>query len=203
MKLFHTPASPFARKVRACAISRGIDRQIELVGVNPWNASADLLAANPLSKVPCLVTADGVALFDSPVICEFLDSIDSLAGALPLFPRSGGARWRALKFQALADGIMDAAVIRRRELGRPREVARDENIARQKMLVEGAVDLLERDLPHQTLDIGSIAVACALGYLDFRWAVNPWRPGHPLLAAWYAEFAENPGIAGTVPSEMA
>ena len=143
MKLFHSPASPFVRKVMASAIAREIDAQIELVPANPHASPPALLAANPLSKVPCLITEDGVALFDSPVICEYLDALDD--GALPLFPRTGGARWRALKLQALADGIMDAAVSRRGELLRPKEAAREAFMARQKAAVDRGVAALEAD----------------------------------------------------------
>ncbi len=177
MKLFHSPASPFVRKVMASAIAREIDAQIELVPANPHASPPALLAANPLSKVPCLITEDGVALFDSPVICEYLDALDD--GALPLFPRTGGARWRALKLQALADGIMDAAVSRRGESLRPKEAAREAFMARQKAAVDRGVAALEADLPHPAIDIGSIAAGCALGYLDFRFPHEPWRPAAP------------------------
>ncbi len=198
MKLFYSPASPFARKVLACAIAREIDGQIELVPTNPHASPPDLLAANPLSKVPCLITEDGVALFDSPVICEYLDAVD---GALPLFPRAAGARWRALKLQALADGIMDAAVARRGEQQRPVEAARDAFMARQKAAVDRGVAALEAEPPHQALDIGAIAVGCALGYLDFRFAREPWRPAAPHLAAWFAAFGENPCMTRTLPRD--
>ena len=166
VKLFHSPASPFVRKVMASPIAREIDAQIELVPANPHASPPALLAANPLSKVPCLITEDGVALFDSPVICEYLDALDD--GALPLFPRAGGARWRALKLQALADGIMDAAVSRRGELPAPEGGRARGVMARQKAAVDRGVAALEADPPHQAIDIGSIAVGCALGYLDFR-----------------------------------
>ena len=198
MKLFYSPASPFVRKVMACAIAREIDSQIELVPTNAHASPPDLLAANPLSKVPCLLTEDGVALFDSPVICEYLDAID---GALPLFPRAGGARWRSLKLQALADGIMDAAVLRRGESQRPMEAARTAFMARQQAAVDRAVAALEADVPHQALDIGAIAVGCALGYLDFRFSAEPWRPAAPHLAAWFSAFSENACMARTVPRE--
>ena len=196
MKLFYSPASPFVRKVLACAISREIDSQIELVPTNANASPPELLAANPLSKVPALITEDGVALFDSPVICEYLDTLE---GALPLFPRSGGVRWLALKHQAMGDGIMDAAVLRRGESLRPQEAARDANMARQKAAVDRTVAVLEADLPLQTVDIGTIAVGCALGYLDFRFPNEPWRPTAPKLAAWFATFGENPCMARTVP----
>lgn len=196
MKLFHSPASPYARKVVACAIARGIDNQIEIVPTNPHVSPPELLAANPLSKIPCLITTDGLALFDSPVIVEYLDTLE---GGLPLFPRSGGARWRALKEQALADGIMDAAVGRRMEQGRPQEDARDKVMARLKDAVARALDELERDTPAQTIDVGTISIACALGYLTLRFSDEPWRDGHPKLTAWFAQFGLNPCIARTKP----
>src|SRR5271170_973742 len=118
VKLYHSPASPYVRKVRICAITRGIDRRIELVPSNPNTSPAALLADNPLSKVPTLVTDDGVALFDSPVICEYLDS---LGDAPPMFPAAGAARWRALTLQAMGDGILDASVPRRGELMKPQD----------------------------------------------------------------------------------
>lgn len=197
MKLFSSPNSPFVRKVMACAIARGIERRIEAVSTDPHVSPAALLAANPLSKIPCLITDDGVAVFDSPVICEYLDSLD---GGLPLFPRAGGARWNALKEQALADGIMDAAVGRRGEQGRPQEAARDAVMERQKQAVARSLDLLESDPPTQTLDIGSISIACALGYLTLRFSDEPWREGHPKLTAWFSQFGLNPCIARTKPA---
>ncbi|HEX3347842.1 MAG TPA: glutathione S-transferase [Acetobacteraceae bacterium] len=200
MKLFYSPTSPYVRKVLACAIERDIERQIELVPTNPHVSPPALLAANPLSKVPCLITADGVPLFDSPVICEFLDAIEN---ASPMFPRAGGARWRALRYQAMADGILDAAVARRLEQAKPQEAARDTFMARQQAAVERTLAELEREPPHTVPDIGSLAVACALGYLDFRFAHEPWREPHPTLAAWYEGFKETPGIARTVPRDPA
>ena len=196
MKLFHSAASPFVRKVMACAITRGIDGRIALVPTNPHVSPPELIAMNPLSKVPCLVTDDGLALFDSPVICEFLDSIGD---ALPMFPAAGGARWRALKQQAIGDGIMDAAVGRRMEGAKPGEAARDVFMARMRAAVDRALSELEGELPHRAVDIGSISVACALGYLDFRFAHEEWRPAHPELAAWFKGFSEHPGIARTMP----
>ena len=198
MKLFFSPASPYARKVTACAIARGIDRRIEKVPVNPNLSPPELLLCNPLSKIPCLITDDELALFDSPVICEYLDSIGD---ALPMFPDHGAPRWRALRFQAMGDGILDASVPRRWEMLKPREDGRDAWISRQKAAVDRTLDMLELDQPHRIVDIGSIAVACALGYLDFRLAAEPWRPERPRLAAWFSRFAENPGIAETAPRD--
>jgi glutathione S-transferase len=196
VKLFHSPTSPYVRKVMACAIAREIEGQIRLVPTNPHESPDALLAANPLSKVPCLITPDGVALYDSPVICEYLDSLE---GAVPLFPARGGARWKALRTQALADGITDAAILRRQEEGRPAEPARTAVIERQKAAMRRGLDELERDPPHRVLDIGSISVACALGYLDLRFAGDNWRAGRPALAAWFAAVSTEPAIARTAP----
>ncbi len=196
MKLHYSPTSPYVRKVMACAVARGIDGQIERVQTDPHALPAGLLAVNPLSKVPCLVTADGLALFDSPVICEYLDSVGD---ERPLFPPTGAARWRALRQQAVADGIMDAAVGVRMEQGRPREAARDAAMTRGKAAVERTLDALEADVPIQHVDIGTIALACALGYLDFRFAADTWRTGRPRLAAWYETMAVRPELTQTAP----
>ncbi len=198
MKLYYSGTSPYVRKVMACAITRGLGARVRLHPSNPHASPADLVADNPTSKVPCLVTDDGLSLYDSPVICEFLDS---LGDAPELFPAPGAARWRALKFQAMGDGILDAAVPCRGEQAKPKEAARDAQIARFKAAMSRTVDALEADPPHRHVDIGSIAVACALGYLDFRFGSDPWRPGHPKLAAWYEAFSANPGVAQTVPKE--
>ncbi len=197
MKLYYSPTSPYVRKVMACAIIRGLDGRIEKHNSNPHESPADLVADNPLSKVPCLVTDDGMSLFGSQLICEYLDS---LGDAQPLFPASGAARWRALKLQSLGDGILDAAVPCRGELQKPQEAARDALIGRYKTVMFRTVDVLETDPPHRHVDIGSVTVACALGYLDFRYGGEPWRPNHPRLTAWYDAFVGNKGIAETAPA---
>jgi len=196
VKLYYSPTSPYVRKVMACAIIRGLDGRITKVPTNPHESPAELLVDNPLSKVPCLVTDDRVSLFGSQLICEYLDS---LGDALPLFPPTAAPRWRALKFQSLGDGILDAGVPCRGEQGKPQEAARDGQIARFKAAISRTVDVLEADPPHKHVDIGSITVACALGYLDFRFAADAWRNGHPALAAWYEAFSQNKGIAETTP----
>ena len=191
MKLYYSPTSPYVRKVIACAIVRGLESRIEKHTTNPHVSPLDLVADNPLSKVPCLVTDDGMSLFGSQLICEYLDS---LGDELPLFPEHGAPRWRALKFQSLGDGILDAAVPCRGEQGRPSEAARDAAIERYKAAISRSVDVLEVDPPHKHVDIGSITVACALGYLDFRFDEMRWREGHPKLAAWHATFNARPSV---------
>ena len=196
MKLYYSPTSPYVRKVMACAITRDLDGRIDKHPTNPHASPTDLVVDNPLSKVPCLVTDDGLSMFGSQLICEFLDS---LGEELPLFPGHGAARWRALKLQSLGDGILDAAVPCRGEQGKPQEAARDAQIDRYKAAMKRAVDVLEADPPHKHIDIGSITVACALGYLDFRFGADNWREGHPKLAAWYEGFIKNKGLAETMP----
>lgn len=200
MKLFTAPNSPFARKVMACAVAREIDRQLEQVLLNPYASPEDLTAANPLGKIPCLVTSDGKPMFDSPVICEYLDSVGD---APPMFPPSGGPRWKALKQQATADGILDAAITRRALGALPEQAALAEILGRQQRAVARALDMLEQELPHRGLDIGTISVTCALGYLDFRFPHEPWRPTRPVLAAWYSVMATKPELARTMPGDTA
>jgi glutathione S-transferase len=193
--------SPFGRKVLACAIAREIDSQLELLPTNPHESPASLVAANPLSKIPCLITSDGVALFDSPVICEYLDTVGD---ALPLFPRAGSAaRWQAIKLQAIADGMLDAGVLRRSEQVQRQDGRRAGQVARMKAAVDRSLDLLEADPPGPAVDIGSLSIAVALGYLDFRYAAEPWRSLRPRLAAWFETMEKLPALARTIPRDPA
>lgn len=194
MKLHYSGASPFVRKVVATALHHGIP--LERVATNPHASPADLLADNPLSKVPALVTDDGMTLPDSPLICEYLDS---LGRATKLYP-TDEARWQALRLAALADGILTAAVLRRVQSLLPAEEARAGTIARQKAAVTRTLDLLEAEGVPATLDIGTLTLVCALGYLDFRFGEEDWRPGRPGLLAFYEAHMANPIFAQTVPA---
>ena len=196
MKLAYALASPYVRKVTACAIARGIDHNIENWVVSSTDPA--LVNFNPLSKIPTLLLDDGSTLFDSPVICEYLDSIGD---APPLFPPAGPARWAALRLQAIGDGMMDASQPRRREIALPQDEGRQSYIKLQQGKVKASLDLLEKEVASlgKLKTIGDIAVACALGYLDFRFANEPWRPGHPRLEAWYAEVLQLPPMAKTIP----
>lgn len=196
MKLFYSATSPYVRKVMICAKLRDIDQRIEKIPTNPHESPAALVAENPLSKVPCLLTEDGFALFDSPVICEYLDNVGD---ALALFPPTGAARWVALRLQAVGDGILDAAVARRMESAKPPEAARTAFMDRQKQAIDRALAMLERESLAPLADIGLVSVACALSYLDFRFSADDWRADHPRLAAWFAPLAEQPAIIATAP----
>lgn len=196
MKLAYSPASPYVRKVTACAIKRGLDDKIERWKVATTDPA--LLEFNALSKVPTLITDDGMKLYDSPVICEYLDSLGS---APRLFPPAGPARWKALAQEALADGILDATQPRRRELTLPQDEGRKGYIELQQGKVKRALDVLEKEAASlgELATIGEITIGVALGYLDFRYANEPWRPGHPALEAWYAKVVKLPPLALTVP----
>ena len=200
MKLYYSPASPFVRKVVVCAIERGLDSRIERLPtkVLPSEPNREYGKANPLMKVPALETDDGQVLFDSIVICEYLDS---LGNAPRLFPAEGAARWRALRLHALADGILDAAVLTRYEtFARPQELRWKAWIDGQLLKVDQALDVLEKNAAELgAIDIGTVAVGCALGYLDFRYGDRKWRGGRPKLAAWFERIATRPSFASTVP----
>jgi glutathione S-transferase len=202
MKLFFNMASPFVRKVRVFARETGLDKNIEEIttAVSPVQANASLAAANPLKKIPALVLDDGTALFDSPVICEYLDSLHA---GRKLFPAAGPARWTALKLQATGDGILDAGVLCRYEMAfRPKEFQWAGWVEGQKTKWRGGLDLLEREAG--TLDgeptIGGITVACALGWLDFRYGDDNWRNNRPKLAGWFEKFSARPAMTTTMPS---
>ena len=196
MKLAFSAASPYVRKVVACAIARGIKDKMELWKIGTTDPA--LLPVNPLSKVPTLVIDDGTSLYDSPVICEYLDSIGT---APKLFPAAGPARWKALCQEALGDGILDATQPRRREIALPQDEGRKGYIELQQGKVTRALEVLEKEAGSLGMltTIGEITIGCALGYLDFRYANEPWRPGHPKLEAWYAKVVKLPPLAETMP----
>ncbi|MGH7029661.1 MAG: glutathione S-transferase, partial [Stellaceae bacterium] len=184
MKLRHAAASPFVRKVMVCAHELGLAGRIELAPttVTPVRANAELAPENPLMKVPSLVTDDGEALFDSPVICEYLDS---LAGGGRLFPASGPARWTALRQQALGDGILEALILCRYEMARPEDKRWTGWTDGQMIKARQGLAAAERDDLTGPRTIGPITLGCTLGYLDFRVPDDGWRARHPRLAAWY------------------
>jgi glutathione S-transferase len=202
--LLHTnPASPFGRKVAVVAHETGLASRIEIrdQAVSPVSPNDAVAAANPLGKIPCLVTDDGEALYDSRVIAEYLNG---LHGGTRLFPARGEARWRTLRRQALGDGIMDAAVAARYEAAlRPEAYRWDGWIEGQKRKVARGLDRLEAEAAGlDGVDIGLIAAGCALGYLDFRYPDWPWRPGRPRLAAWFEGFDARASMQQTRPRQL-
>lgn len=201
MKLLYSPASPYARKVLVLAHETGQAGEIDVVtaATSPVAGAPDVAPHNPLGKVPALILADGTCLFDSRVICEYLDMRSEGAH---LFPE-GAERWDALTRQALADGILDAALITRYErVMRPEPLRwKDWDSGQIGKIVAGLdrIEAIVADMP--VLDIGSVAIACALGYLDFRFPELAWRDGRPATAAWYALFEGRPSMTATVPPQ--
>jgi glutathione S-transferase len=158
---------------------------------------AELTADNPLSKIPTLVLDDGTVLYDSPVICEYLDALD---GVPKLFPREPKARMTALRRQALGDGFLDMMVLLRDE--KMREHPSQRHVASTLARKTAVLASLEREAESLTttpFGIGHIAVGCALSYLDFRFAEDNWRKGHLRLANWHAAFAARPSARATQP----
>ena len=202
MKLRYSPTSPYVRKVMVVALETGLAERIERIPttVAPTKPNEEVARENPLVKVPALTTDDGLVLYDSPVICEYLDT---LHGGPKLFPASGKARWLALRQQALGDGILDAAILGRYEILRPKEYQWPDWIDAQLRKVRGALGALEIEVEAGELGgplgIGQITVACALGYLDFRFPEEDWRARHPRLAQFQAGFAERASMRATLP----
>ena len=198
MKLRHAPASPFVRKVMVVAHELDLAGKIELLStaVSPVETNATLAAENPLMKIPALTTDDGQVLFDSPVICEYLDSV---AGG-KVFPASGKARWTALRQQALGDGILDALILCRYEIAaRPEEKRFSGWTDGQMRKAHQGLTALEREELSGPRTIGSITAGCTLGYLDFRFPDDGWRQRHPKLADWYKEVEQLPSMQATKP----
>lgn len=202
MTLFHNPASPFVRKVMVLLHETGQLNRVALQAsqLSPVNSDATLNQDNPLGKIPALRLADGQVLYDSRVILDYLDQQHV---GNPLIPRDGSARWRRLTLAALADGIMDAAVLVRYELAlRAPEKHWEQWLDGQRNKIRRALAVLEAEAIAELashFDVAAISVACALGYLDFRHPDLEWRQDQPQLAAWYLEVSQRPSMLATRP----
>ena len=198
MKLRYSPASPFARKCAIAGHVLGLAERIELID-NKGDPGDEIRARNPLGKIPLLITDDGEAIYDSVVISEYLDH---LGGGGRIIPSEPKARFRALTLQALADGVMDAAILIMYE-SRFREASEHSPrwVAMQEKKRDTGLDELASHLPGDNIDVGTIAVAAMLGYLDFRFK-GEWRATRPALAAWFERFTKSlPGFAVTQPGD--
>jgi glutathione S-transferase len=201
MKLYFTETSPFVRKVRVAAIELGLaDRiQLEFLRPSPTVANPTLSATNPLSKIPALVLDDGSTLYDSAVICEYLDT---LSPTKKLTPASGAARFRVLRLQALCDGILEAGVLVFYERsGRPAEKHWEEWLSGQTQKATQGLDALEREVASfgDEIDLAQICAAITIGWLEFRKPVGDFRSGRPQLTAWYEKFSARPSMQATAP----
>jgi glutathione S-transferase len=199
MKLYSSSTSPYVRKVRVVVIEKGLADQVELVSANPWPDPTAVAAVNPLGKVPALVTDEGLALYDSPVICEYLDALVPVA---PLIPRSGSARWQVLRCQALCDGILDAAVAIVLERRRPEAERSMTSLRRSAEATRRSVAALAGELrpAGAAFDLGQISIAVALGYLEFRLADLDLGTDQGAIRDWWAAARARPSLVATRPS---
>ena len=197
MKLLYAPTSPYARKARMVVIEKGLQDRVEMIAAIPYDNPPELVAANPLGKVPALITDDGQTLFDSPVICHFLDSL----ATEPRLAPEGAARWEMLTREALCDGILDAALGIVMEGRRPAEQRSPDWLGRWAAAIERSLDLVEADIAgyQGPMSMAQVCLGAVLGYLDFRMPDVAWREEHPQMAAWYEAFSQRPSMTATVP----
>jgi len=197
MKLFYQTHSPYARQVLVLAYETGLADRLAVIHheTSPTLRNEAVFAVNPLGKVPALLLDDGTALFDSAVICDYLDA---LHGGRRLISASGLGRWQALRLQALAHGIADAGGLLCQEtVRRPAAYRYAAMSDGQTEKLVAAFDFLEREaVPDGPLDIGQIALATALSWIEFR-NLPGFREGRPRLARWYDRFAQRPSMLAT------
>ncbi len=199
MKLVGSAPSPFVRKVLIVAIEIGVFDKIDRIfpKTTPIAPNDQLIRVNPLAKMPTLITQSGATLYDSRVICEYLDSLHQ---GNRMFPEGLEDRWKALRLQALGDGLLDAAVsIRYETILRPQNKYWPSWVEGQLGKVHRALDTIEREVDtfDDVVDIGTIATACAAGYLDFRFPEEDWRTLRPSLSGWYNEFSNRKSMMAT------
>jgi glutathione S-transferase len=205
MRLYHSPTSPYVRKVMIVLHETGLADRVTLVngGGSPIAPNAATAAANPLGKVPCLERDDGPAVFDSRVICRHLDTLHD---GPRLYP-AGHALTSTLTLEALADGVLDAAILMLYENRlRPEDKRFDPWLEGQKAKILRALDAVEALwIAHLEgpMDAAAIAVAATLGYLDFRFGALNWRDGRPKLAAWFEGWTVRPSFIATTPKDPA
>jgi glutathione S-transferase len=201
MKLHWSPRSPYVRKVMICAHELQLVDRIEPMRsvVTMSRPNPAVIRDNPIGKIPTLITDDGRALFDSLVICEYLDS---LHGGAQLFPAAGAPRWEALRWHALGDGMLDTLILWRNERQKPAERQTPEWLSGFALKLRNAVDTVEREseaLARGGFGIGHVAIVCALGYMDFRLDDLHWRDAHPRSAAWFEQASKRASVSLTLP----
>ncbi len=198
MKIFYSSSSPFVRKVMVAAHELGLADRFERLPAapHPVNRDDSIRPSNPLGQVPTVITDEGDELFDSRVICEYLDDV---AGGT-LFG-TGRARWRNLSRAMMGDGLLNAALLARYEgVARPAELRWPAWVEGQFGKVSDVLDRLEQMAPDLGIEIGAITLACGVSYLDFRFPEREWRRGRPAAARWFEQFDQRPSMRATQPA---
>ncbi len=201
MKLHWSPRSPFVRKVMVCAYEMGLVERLEKVrSVTAMLApNRNLMQVNPWNKIPTLVTDEGQVLFDSDVICEYLDSLHDGVKLHPAQPR---LRWQALRWRAFGSEMLNMLLLWRNERGRPADRQMQALIDVFALKMRTGLAMLETEteaLARAPFSVGHVAVGCALSYVDLRFADLGWKVNHPRLTSWHAEFEQRPSVIQTMP----
>lgn len=202
MKIYGSLTSPFVRKVRMVLLEKGLAHDLVVEG--PADNAGNVARLNPLRAIPVLERDDGEVLFDSSMICEYLDSLNDKPR---LYPASGEARWQALRWHALGQGMMEATVARFLELRKPAEKQDTANAAKHTARLAAALAFAAERVPAKgflsgnTIGIADISLTVALGYIDLRY-VHDWRGQHPKLANWFAPMSQRPSFAETLAPEL-
>jgi glutathione S-transferase len=201
MILHWSPRSPFVRKVMIAAHETELTERLELVRsvTSMLTPNEPLMQFNPWSKIPTLITDEGQVLFDSDVICEYFDTLHR---GPKLHPESGFERWQALYWRAFGSEMLHALILRRNEIERPVEYQLPRLIAAFQLKVQTGLKFLEAQahpLARAPFSVGHIAIGCALGYLELRFASVSWRPTHAALCDWFLQFKQRRSVQLTEP----
>lgn len=201
MKLFYSPTSPYTRKVRIAAIEKGLHGKIELVAAPPAKNLPELHKTNPLGGIPALLLENGEGLYDSVVICAYLDSLND---APRLIPASGLEKFRVLRAEALADGATDSAVAIVYERRRTDSEISQSFIAKHAKGIERALAAMNAEIETlpQAIDLRHVAFGAALGYIAFRLPEIDWQKTYPGMQAWFAAFSQRPAMKETEPRDL-
>ncbi len=202
MKLHWSSRSPYVRKVMICVYELGLADKIERIPsvVSLTKPNAEVMRYNPLGRIPTLILDDGRVLHESLLICEYLDSQYNGKLFPPLLPNKGEARWTALRRHALGNGLLDALLLWRSEIGKPVARQTPEWLTTFALKTRNALEVMEADadaLARTPFDIGHVGIGTALAYLDFRFADFGWRTGHPRTDAWMQQFLQRESVVKT------
>ena len=196
MKLYYSPTSPYARKVRIVVREHGMLDAVEEIVANSMEPGAAEAIQNPLSKVPCLITNNGAPIYDSPVICEYLDDIGTGAEVVP---KTRAAYFDCRRREALGDGVLDAAFQTVMEMRRPDAEPSQHWLGRWRSAIDRALVQMSEDVAGDRFDLGDITYACALGYLNFRLPEIGWAERHADLASWFEAHSARASVQETQP----